>query len=57
MLFFRWLVFLMLITAGVSFGAYVATRQERYKLFGLLILKWTVLAGLGFFLVLLLERI
>ncbi len=57
MLFFRWLVFLLLITAGVGFGAYLATRQERYKLFGLLVLKWTVLAGLGFFLVLLLERI
>ncbi|MGQ0712004.1 MAG: hypothetical protein ACT4NV_19920 [Rhodoferax sp.] len=57
MLFFRWVVFLLLITAGVSFGAYVATGQERYKHFGLLVLKWTVLAGLGFFLVLLLERI
>lgn len=57
MLLFRWLTFMLLISAGVSFGLYVATGQPRYKLFGLLVLKWTVLTGLGFFLVLLLERV
>jgi len=29
----------------------------RYRQFGLLVLKWTILAGLGFFGVLILERL
>ncbi len=34
-----------------------ATGQERYKRIGLMGLKWVVLAGLGFFAVLILERV
>jgi hypothetical protein len=49
----------MLIALGIiaSFGLFIATGQERYKRIGLMGLKWLVLAGLGFFAVLILERI
>ena len=57
MLFFRWLVLLLLLSAGVSFAFYAGTGQERFKRYGLLILKWTVLSALGFFAVLILERV
>lgn len=57
MLLFRWTIFLLLIAAGVSFAFYAGTGQARFKQFGLVILKWTILAGLGFFGVLILERI
>ena len=57
MLLFRWAIFLLLIAAGVSFAFYAGTGQVRFRQFGLVILKWTVLAGLGFFGVLTLERI
>jgi hypothetical protein len=57
MLLFRWTIFLLLIAAGVSFAFYAGTGQARFRQFGLVILKWTVLAGLGFFGVLVLERI
>jgi hypothetical protein len=57
MLLFRWAIFVLLIAAGVSFAFYAGTGQVRFRQFGLVILKWTVLAGLGFFGVLILERI
>jgi hypothetical protein len=57
MLLFRWLVLLLLLGAGVSFAFYTGTGQERFKRYGLLILKWTVLSALGFFAVLILERV
>lgn len=57
MLLFRWLLMLLLLAAGVSFALYVGTGQLRYRRIGLLILKWTVLAALGFFGVLILERV
>lgn len=57
MLLFRWTMMLLLIAAGVSFAFYVGTGQARFKRLGLLVLKWTVLAALGFFGVLVLERI
>ena len=57
MLLFRWTMMLLLLAAGVSFALYAGTGQTRYKRFGLLVLKWTVLAALGFFGVLILERI
>jgi hypothetical protein len=57
MLLFRWTIFLLLIAAGVSFAFYAGTGQVRFKQFGLVVLKWTILAGLGFFGVLILERI
>ena len=57
MLLFRWTVMLLLIAAGVCFALYIGTGQVRYRQFGLLVLKWTILAGLGFFGVLILERL
>jgi hypothetical protein len=57
MLLFRWAMMLLLIAAGVSFAFYVGTGQVRFKRFGLLVLKWTILAALGFFGVLILERL
>jgi hypothetical protein len=57
MLLFRWLILLLLLLAGVSFAFYAGTGQARYKRYGLLLLKWTLLAAFGFFGVLILERI
>ena len=57
MLIFRWAVLFMLLAAGVCFAFYAGTGQARFRQWGLVILKWTVLAGLGFFGVLILERI
>ena len=57
MLIFRWLAMLLLLAAAVSFAFYAGTGQARYKRLGLIILKWTVIAALGFFAVLVLERL
>ena len=57
MLIFR-LVFGLLLVAGVvSFALYVATGKVVWRKRGLVIVKWTVLAALGFFAVLILERL
>jgi hypothetical protein len=52
----RGLIYFLLLTAGVCFALYAATGDQRYKRWGLVTLKWTVLAGLGFFGVLIVER-
>lgn len=57
MLLFRWLILLLLLGAVVSFVFYAGTGQPRFKHYGLLILKWILIAGFGFFAVLILERI
>ena len=57
MLLFRWLILLLLLAAVVSFVFYAGTGQVRFKRFGLIILKWTLLSAFGFFAVLILERI
>jgi lipopolysaccharide export system protein LptC len=57
MLLFRWAMMLLLLAAGVCFAFYAGTGQARFKRWGLVILKWTVLAALGFFGVLILERV
>ena len=57
MLLFRWAVLLLLLAAGVCFALYIGTGQARYRTWGLVILKWTVLAALGFFVVLAMERL
>jgi hypothetical protein len=57
MLLFRWLILLLLIGACVSFAFYAGTGQDKYKRFGLLTLKWTLIAAFGFFAVLILERL
>ncbi|WP_192884934.1 hypothetical protein [Paracidovorax avenae] len=56
MLLFRGLFFFLLLVAVVSFVFYVATGQPRYKRFGIVIVKWTVLSAFAFFAVLAFER-
>jgi len=57
MLLFR-LVFGLLLVAGVlCFAMYIGTSQVQWRQRGVLIVKWTVIAALGFFAVLILERV
>ncbi|MCM2339999.1 hypothetical protein [Rhodoferax sp.] len=57
MLLFRWLVFLMLLGALVSFACYAATGNPRFKHYGWVTLKWALLLAFGFFAVLILQRV
>ena len=57
MLLFRWAILLSLLVAGASFIFYVGTGQMKYRRFGWTVLKWTLLAALGFFAVLIAERV
>ena len=57
MLVFRWIILLLLVAGIVCFAIYVGTGQARWRALGLTIVKWTVIAGLGFFAVLVLERL
>lgn len=57
MLAFRLVFGLLLLSSIVCFAMYIGTRQPAWRRRGVIILKWTVLAGLGFFAVLLLERL
>ena len=53
----RFAVLLLLVAAAVCFAFYAATGQTRYRHWGLVILKWTLIAGFLFFAVLILERL
>ena len=57
MLIFRWLAMLLLLTAAVSFAFYAGTGQARFKRFGLVILRWTVIAAVFFFAVIFIGRL
>jgi hypothetical protein len=57
MFVFRAIMIFLLLVVVVSFMFYVTTGQVKYRAFGLLVVKWAVLAAFGFFGVLLLERI
>jgi hypothetical protein len=54
---FRWLILLFLLAAAVSFATFAVTGDQRFKRYGLIILKWTVVTTLVFFAVLALQRI
>jgi hypothetical protein len=54
---FRLVVGLLLFCSVLSFAAYIATGQPVWRQRGWLIVKWTVVAALGFFAVLILERL
>jgi hypothetical protein len=57
MLVFR-LVFGLLLLAGLlCFAAFVATGKPVWRQRGMVIVKWTVIAGIGFAAVILLERL
>jgi len=55
MLIFRWIVLLLLVAGLLCFAMFIGTGQQRYRVLGIRIVKWTVIAGLGFFAVLILE--
>jgi hypothetical protein len=57
MLIFRWVVLLMLAAGLFYLAMYVGTGQPRYRLLGMRIIRWTVVAGLAFFAVLIIERL
>ena len=56
MLIFRWILLLLLVGGLVSFAMYLGTGQARYRVLGIKVVKVAVIAGLGFFAVLILER-
>jgi hypothetical protein len=55
-LIFRWIILLLLVAGALNFAMFIGTGQVRYRSWGLRIVKWTLVAGLGFFAVLILER-
>ena len=57
MLIARVLVLLLLLAAAGFFAFYIATGRVRYRRIGLVIVKWTVIAGLAFFAVLFIQRL
>ena len=57
MLLFRWLLMLLLLLAAVCFVFYAGTGQPRYKRWGWISMKWTLIASAMFFAVLILERL
>lgn len=57
MLVFRWILLIALVAGVLCFAMYAGTGQRRWRDLGLAIVKWTVVAGLGFFAVLILERL
>lgn len=57
MLIFRLLVGLLLVAGILCFAAYIATGNPRWRRMGMVIVKWTLLAILGFAAVLVLERL
>jgi hypothetical protein len=56
MLIFRWLLILLMLAAGACFALFAITGQPRFKRYGLLILKWTLVSAFGFFAILTVER-
>ena len=56
MAFLRALFLVLLLIAGGFFVHFLATGQERYKHYGLRVLRWTVVIAFVFFSILILER-
>ena len=57
MLLFRGAMLLLLLAAAVCFALYAGTGDTRFKRYGLMTLKWTLIAAFAFFAVLILERL
>ena len=57
MLIARLVIGLLLFSAVLCFAFSIATGQARWRRLGLVIMKWTLVAGLCFFGVLFLERV
>jgi disulfide bond formation protein DsbB len=54
---FRVIVFFLLVAGLLCLAMYVGTKQQKWRYLGIRLIKWTVIAALGFFAVLLLERL
>jgi hypothetical protein len=57
MLIARLVIGLLLFSAVLCFAVSIATGQVRWRRMGIIIIKWTLIAGLAFFGVLILERL
>ncbi len=57
MLVFRLVFGLLLVASVLCFAMYIGTNQVVWRRRGVVVLKWTVLAALAFFAVLILERL
>jgi vacuolar-type H+-ATPase subunit I/STV1 len=57
MLVFRFVFGLLLISGMLCFAAYAFTGQKVWRQRGLVIVKWTLIAAVGFAAVILLERL
>lgn len=57
MLVFRWLILLLLLAAAVCFAFYAGTGDPKFRRYGWVITKWTLIAAFVFFAVLILERL
>jgi hypothetical protein len=57
MLLFRLVFGLLLVASVLCFAMYIGTNQVAWRQRGILVLKWTLIAALGFFAVLILERL
>ncbi len=57
MFLFRFLMFALLGTSALCLAFYLGTGRKHYLRWGIVILKWTVIAALAFFAVLILSRI
>jgi len=57
MLVFRLVFGLLLVASLLCFAMYIGTNQVVWRRRGIVVLKWTLIAALGFFAVLILERL
>lgn len=57
MLVFRAIVLLLLVAGLLCFAMYIGTGQVAWRRRGFVVVKWTVVAALGFFAVVILERL
>lgn len=57
MLVFRAIVLLLLVAGLLCFAMYIGTGQVAWRRRGIVVVKWTVVAALGFFAVVILERL
>ena len=53
----RALVLLLLLAGLGCFAAYLVTGRPRYRVIGIRLVKWTVIAGMVFFGALIVERL
>ena len=57
MLIIRLVIGLLLASGLLCFALYIGTRQPIWRRRGIVIVRWTVMAGLAFFVALFLERL